>query len=291
VNVRFDVQTNVGLKRAINEDSYCVDESLGLFAVLDGLGGHRSGDVASKLASDIILQGIRDARKSGSSAFIGDYDHALSLEANQMASSIRLANQVIYERSKEQPEYKGMSSTVASVLVLDDKVVTAHVGDSRIYLLRNNSIEQVSQDHSFVQEQIQRGILTPEEASHSELKNIITRALGASENVQVSVREFEVMEDDAFLLCSDGLTDTVNDEEILQGYVRQNGDLDRICTDFVDLANERGGHDNITVLLLVLNNVKKRSWISGLFRRFTGTHKRDQARFESKQHGSISPGR
>jgi len=264
----FSVKTDVGLKRKNNEDSYCIDESFGLFAVFDGLGGHRSGEIASKLAANVILQGIRDARKSGRSTLIGEYDDTLSLEANQMASSIRLANQVIYQSSMERPECKGMSSTVASLLVLDRRVVTAYVGDSRIYLLRNNSIEQISEDHSFVQEQIQRGVLTPEEASQSELKNIVTRALGASEFVQVSVDEFAVLENDSLLLCSDGLTDMLRDEEILHVYLQQEGDPERTCIRFVDLANERGGHDNITVLMVNCSDIMKKNWISGFLRVF-----------------------
>jgi serine/threonine protein phosphatase PrpC len=266
VKVRFSVKTDTGRKRKNNEDNYCVDESFGLFAVLDGLGGHRSGEVASKLAADTILKGIRDVKKFGLSALVGEYDDTLSLEANQLVSTIRLANQVIYQSANERAEYKGMSSTVAGLLAIDGRVVTAHVGDSRIYLLRNNSIERISEDHSFVQEQIQRGILTPEEASKSELKNIVTRALGAAESVQVGVDEFAIMENDSLLLCSDGLTDMLKDEDIVQIYSQQGGDPERTCTSLVDIANERGGHDNITVLIVNFQNVKKKGGILKLFK-------------------------
>lgn len=266
MKVRFSVKTDTGRKRKNNEDNYCTEESFGLFVVLDGLGGHRSGEVASKLAADTILKGIRDVKKFGASALVGDYDDTLSLEANQLVSTIRLANQVIYQNANERPEYKGMSSTVASLLVIDGRVVTAHVGDSRIYLLRNNSIERISEDHSFVQEQIQRGILTPEEASKSELKNIVTRALGAAESVQVGVDEFAIMENDSLLLCSDGLTDMLKDEDILQIYSQQGGDPERACTSLVDTANERGGRDNITVLIVSFQNVMKKRGILKLFK-------------------------
>ena len=288
VKVHYCVKTDIGRKRRSNEDNYCIDELVGLFAVLDGLGGHRSGEVASKLAADTILQGLRDVGNLGASKLIGEYDHTLSLEANQIASSIRLANQAIYQSSHERPECKGMSSTVASVLVLDGRVVTAHVGDSRIYLLRDSAIEKISEDHSFVQEQIQRGILTPEEASQSELKNIITRALGASESVQVSVDEFAVMENDSLLLCSDGLTDMVKAEDILHVYITEKGDLESTCTRLVDLANERGGLDNITVVILSFHDVTKKRWTSGLFGSVWGIGKRKKVRFVSKQHGNIS---
>ncbi len=268
MNVRFSAKTDVGRKRKNNEDNYCADESLGLFVVLDGLGGHTSGEVASKLAADTILQGTRDVKKFGVSALIGEYDDNFSMEANQLASIIRLANQAIYQATNEQPEYNGMSSTVAALLVLDGRVVTAHVGDSRIYLFRDNSIEQISEDHSFVQEQIHRGILTLEEASQSELKNIVTRALGANDSVQVSIDEFAVLENDSLLLCSDGLTDMLNDEDILKIYLQEGGDPERTCSSLVDLANERGGRDNITVLIVNFKDVTKRRWPLRLFRCF-----------------------
>jgi len=266
LKLRFSVKTDVGRKRKNNEDNYCVDESLGLFVVLDGLGGHRSGEIASKLAADSVLQGTRDVKKFGISALIGEYDDNLSLEANQLASSIKLANQAIYQVANERPECKGMSSTLAGLLVLSGRIVTAHVGDSRIYLLRDTSIEQISEDHSFVQEQIQRGILTPEEASQSELKNIVTRALGANETVEVSVDEFAVLENDSLLLCSDGLTDMLSDEDILQVYLQEGKDTERTCTKLVDLANERGGRDNITVLIVNFKGVTKKRWSSRFFK-------------------------
>lgn len=266
MKIRYGVATHPGLKRKNNEDNYCIDESLGLFVVVDGLGGHRSGEIASKMAVETIKDGLGQLMQKGRSAIMGEYDNAFSLEANLLGSSIRLANRVIYEASNNNPEYSGMSSTVVSVLVHGNTAALAHVGDSRIYIIRDSQIEQLSEDHSFVVEQVKRGIITEEEAERSELKNIIVRALGAEEEVEVTLDEVPILENDYFLLCSDGLTDMLTDEEIKETVLKNGDDPQKACDKLVNMANKKGGVDNITVVLVNFRDVRKRG-ILGLLKR------------------------
>jgi len=173
-----------------------------------------------------------------------------SREANFLLSSIRLANRMIYDAAQSRYEYAGMGTTLVSVLALDDHVVLAHVGDSRIYRVRGEEITQLSRDHSLVQQQVDRGIISREEAQESQYRHLITRALGLKDSVEVDVEEHPVLPDDTFLLCSDGLSDLVEDEEML-AMVRQHADdLERACQALIDRANEKGGDDNVTVLLV-----------------------------------------
>ena len=246
--VSFSAKSDLGLKRKINEDSFLADEGMGLFMVLDGIGGHLAGEVASKLGLNAIkenvMRSLTDKRFAGS--------QISSREIQILNESLVLANKVIYEAANSQPEYSGMGTTVASLLLGVKNIAIAHVGDSRIYLIRENSIERLTEDHSLVVEQLKRGVISAEEAENSEMKNIITRALGAEELLTPTVDELIPFDNDLFLICSDGLTDLVTDGELLEIILKSRHVLDHAIQNLIDKANEKGGKDNITAILICI---------------------------------------
>jgi len=248
----FSAKSDLGLKRKVNEDSFLADESIGLFMVLDGIGGHLAGEVASKLGLNTIKENVIRSIKDKPLAD----NQNLSREVQILNESLLLANQIIYEAANSQPEYFGMGTTVASLLLGRENIAIAHVGDSRIYLIRENSIERLTEDHSLVMEQLKRGIISAEEAEKSEMKNIITRALGAEELLTPTVDELIPFNNDLFLICSDGLTDLVTDDEILEIILKSRHLFDQAVQNLIDKANEKGGKDNITAILV---NIKCRS--------------------------------
>jgi protein phosphatase len=244
------VRSDVGRKRRGNEDSFCIAPELGLFIVADGMGGHAAGEVASRLAVDTIRECMAKYLSGADAAVLGKPVAACSREANFLLSSIRLANRIIYEAARGRREYAGMGTTVASVLAVNDRVALAHVGDSRIYRIRGGEIVQCSRDHSVVQQQVDRGLISAREAQASQYKHLITRALGLNESVEVDLAEEAVRPGDLWLLCSDGLSDLLEDEEMLRIACEHAAHLERACQALVDRANYRGGDDNITALLI-----------------------------------------
>lgn len=248
----------MGLKREGNEDSYCVEDSLSLYVVADGMGGHQAGEVASQVAVEMITKSFRRwAEKSTpESGLYGLPDSSLGQMGNYILSSIRLANRVVYEMATEYDQYHGMGTTVAILLVTPTLLVAANAGDSRIYLVREGGVERLSKDHTIVNEQVQMGMMTEEEAENSPLKHILTKNLGAAENVDPDVFEIEPRNDDRFILCSDGLTDLVKDEEILQ-MAEQDNDPQTLCQNLVNKALKRGGHDNTTVVSVFLEDMAR----------------------------------
>jgi protein phosphatase len=220
--------------------------------VLDGIGGHRAGEVASKMGGETIQENVTRHLKSKKLELMGEYNPDLSKEANILMDSFILANKVIFEAAHSETEHYGMGTTAASLLVGEKSVAIAHVGDSRIYLIRDHSIEPLTEDHSLVMEQLKRGIINEEEARKSDMKNVITRALGADEKVNPTIDEIIPVQDDLFLLTSDGLTDLVSDHEILDLVLENRGSLDRSCEALINKANERGGKDNTTIILVSL---------------------------------------
>lgn len=244
------VKSDVGRKRHGNEDSFCLAPDLGLFIVADGMGGHAAGEVASRLAVDTIQEWMAKYLGGADAAVVGKPVPACSREANFLLSSIRLANRIIYDAAQGRREYAGMGTTLVSVLAVNDHVALAHVGDSRIYRIRGGEIVQLSRDHSLVQQQVDHGIISPEEAQESQYKHLITRALGLKESVEVDLVEQPVLPADLLLLCSDGLSDLLEDEEMLHIIREHADDLEKACQALVDRANYKGGDDNITVLLI-----------------------------------------
>jgi len=249
----------VGLQREGNEDSFSVQDTFNLYMVADGMGGHLAGEVASRVAVEIINKSFSkwsEVQASPDEIF-GFPDESLSREGNYLLGSIRLANRVIYQMASEYEQYNGMGTTIVSLLVASGRIVAANVGDSRMYLVRDNRIERMSKDHTIVAEHVEMGVMTEEEAARSPLRHILTRNLGSSENVDAEVFEIEPSSEDLFILCSDGLTDLATDEEILKIALKES-DPQRLPRRLIDLALERGAHDNTTVVTVFLDQVEKK---------------------------------
>jgi len=262
--------TDVGLKRESNEDYFSIDNDLPLYVVADGMGGHLAGEVASKVAVELINRNVNRwiAENAPDDELFDSPDKSLSRRGNYILSSIKLANRVIYELSKVHDEYKGMGTTIVVLSVTPSMVIAANVGDSRIYLVRGNSIQPLSKEHNMVTEQVEMGLISAEEAETSPLRHILTRNLGSSDTVDVDIFEIEPMNNDRFLLCTDGLTDLVSDHEIL-GVIGDGDDPENLCRQLIVMANGKGGNDNITVSLVLVSNLqgKGRSNFKGLLSR------------------------
>lgn len=251
MSIHFAAKSDVGKIRKNNEDSFLTDEELELFIVADGMGGHNSGEIASKMATEVIHSNFRRARDldkdlDRTRVILGSNKPGLLDNTNQLVSSVRLANQVIFESARTYPQHQGMGTTVVALSVKASIYSFAWVGDSRIYLVRDNKIEQLSNDHSLVQEQIDKGLMTTEQAEQSEYKNVLTRALGNLSTVEVDAAELPMEDDDYLLLCSDGLSRMLTDAQILQA-VLSNKDPQSVCDTLIASANNAGGRDNITV--------------------------------------------
>ncbi|MGH7234961.1 MAG: Stp1/IreP family PP2C-type Ser/Thr phosphatase [Nitrospiraceae bacterium] len=251
MQIAYGAQTDVGLRRAHNEDSLCADPDIGLFMVCDGMGGHKAGEVASRMAVEVIQQYLREARANTLQPIIGDYDSTFSPQTNRLASASRLANQAIYDAGRSRPDHAGMGTTVVSAVIWGQILSIASVGDSRMYLIRGGSIQPLTADHSLVAEQVRRGILTEEEAERSPHRHVLTRALGIDQYVQVEVNEICLLERDALLLCSDGLTGGVRPPEILR-VIGSEPEPQAACERLVTMANDAGGEDNTTVILITV---------------------------------------
>jgi protein phosphatase len=241
--------TDIGMKRQQNQDRYRIDADLNLYMVADGMGGHRGGEVASRMAVDTVEEHLRAHRAALTRGAEGS-PPADRPAARLVAEGVRRACRAIYERSASDPELDKMGTTATALLLLDGWAFLAHVGDSRCYLLRDDRIRLLSDDHSIVAEQVRAGLITEEEAMRSPYRNVITRSVGVERDVVVDMLAVEARSADAFLICSDGLTGLVRDEEIKA--VVDDNFLHRVPERLVDLANERGGPDNITVVLAYL---------------------------------------
>jgi PPM family protein phosphatase len=260
LEVRASGISDVGLQREGNEDAFAVQSSLGLYIVADGMGGHLAGEVASRVAVEIITKGFERWMETDTpeDELFGHPDTSLSKMGNYLLSSIRLANRVIYEMATEYEQYNGMGTTIVALLVKPGLIVAANVGDSRMYMVRDGRIERMSKDHTIVSEHIEMGVMTEEEAVRSPLRHILTRNLGSAEHVDAEVFEIVPSGRDRFILCTDGLTDLANDKEIL-GVAQKERDPELLCRGLVDLALERGGHDNTTVVSVFLEDEKHRA--------------------------------
>jgi PPM family protein phosphatase len=241
--------TDVGRKRNHNEDSFLIDDELQLYVVADGMGGHAGGGTASRIAVETIDKELRRSRDGRENPFVSTANLQDSLIPEALRSAVEKACLAIYTAAQEDPRLSGMGTTVISLVVKDDQAFFAHVGDSRAYLIRGELIQQISEDHSLVNEQIKAGMITPEEAKHSRYKNIITRSVGFEEEVQVDVMGVISEPNDIFLLCSDGLANMLEDKEIHE-LVLGTPNFQDVPQRLIDMANERGGDDNITVIVV-----------------------------------------
>lgn len=251
IEALHSVKSDIGLKRPHNEDCYLADPALGLYAVCDGMGGGNAGEVASRMAIDAILAHVKTTAQDSTIELIGPVDHNLSPATNQLASAIRSANTIVHQASWTNPKYAGMGTTVVAARLSDHYLSIAHVGDSRLYLIRDGLIQPLTTDHSWVAEQIAQGYLTEEEAERSPRRNIVTRALGVESSVSIDLAEIPVLNGDLLLLCSDGLTRGVRSGDILRT-LDLDIDLGAKTDRLISLANQAGGDDNVTVLLVAI---------------------------------------
>ncbi len=240
--------SDVGRCRRHNEDSSAIDPGLGLLIIADGMGGYRAGEVASAVAISTIVQHVRRRLPLLKPQQI-DSSTGFSMESLLIRDAIREANYEVYRTAQDHARFEGMGTTILAVLFFDNHFTVAHVGDSRLYRMRDNQLEKITSDHSLIQELVDRGLYTMEEAAARTPRNLVTRALGINENVNVDITEDTVLPDDLFLLCTDGLTDMVSDEGIHSTLQTFNENLNRAAQELVDLANKRGGKDNISVVL------------------------------------------
>jgi protein phosphatase len=250
VRVTCQALSDVGRKRKGNEDSLFLSEEQKLFVVADGMGGHAAGEVASKVAVEAIAEFVELTGGNQEITWPFGLDDSISYEGNRLKTAVRHANSRVLEATRQSAEYEGMATTVAAVLVDGDVANLAHVGDSRIYLWSGGEIRLLTRDHSWVNEQIENGAISPEQARSHPLRNVVTRALGGRADLLVDIQSRRMATGDVLLLCSDGLTTMVPDDDIARVLGESDGDVGHAARALVHLANDRGGEDNITVLLV-----------------------------------------
>jgi serine/threonine protein phosphatase PrpC len=250
--LNFVGRTDTGRVREHNEDTIASDVDVGLLVLADGMGGYNAGEVASGIAVKTITNLVREglARED-----LGSIDRSTGLTRPSIVlrDAITRANKIIYQTARSQAECEGMGTTVVAALFYDNRISIAHVGDSRLYRQRGSQISQVTMDHSLLQELVDRGFYSPEEAQRAANKNYVTRALGVEPQVEVEVQEHPVDKGDIYILCSDGLSDMVEDEDIRLTISTFGANLDTVAKQLIQLANENGGRDNVSVVLAQAN--------------------------------------
>jgi serine/threonine protein phosphatase PrpC len=249
LSVQVAGRTDVGCVRSNNEDNFGYDTACGVYVVCDGMGGQAAGEVASKLAVETVLEYFRRYSPEGNFPQVGEKFDDISQEANALASAVQAAGIRIFHEALEHPGRQGMGSTIVALLVRKGKASIAHVGDSRVYLLRDAQIRLLTADHSLVMEQVRRGLMTVEEAERSSIQNIITRALGPEDCAEPDVQDVEISPGDIFLLATDGLTKLVKEQQ-LREITTAAPSLEKTCDALVAAARAAGGDDNITCLLV-----------------------------------------
>jgi PPM family protein phosphatase len=240
--LEFHGETDIGKRRKLNEDTIFAAD--GLFIVCDGMGGHKAGEVASKLTTEVIANFVKRSAEDSELTWPYGFDPRLSYDANRLTTAIKLANRLVFRKSVSADDYSGMGTTVVAVLVSPGRpeMTYGHVGDSRIYLIRGGAMTQLTRDDSWV------NLASPDDTAV--MKNVLTKALGARESVEFEVVSKELQTDDVVLLCSDGLTNMLADAAILELVTAHAGDLKEACRQLVAAANAQGGRDNVSVLLL-----------------------------------------
>ena len=246
--IKFAEITDTGKVREHNEDAIGTDAEIGLMVLADGMGGYKAGEVASGIAVQTITELAAEgaAREQRNDV---DPTTGLMRQSIVLRDAVARANKIIYQTAQSQTHCEGMGTTLVAAMFFDNRVSIAHVGDSRAYRLRNETFEQLTLDHSLLQELVDRGFYSEEEAQRSTNRNYVTRALGVEPTVDVEVQEFDVQKDDVYLLCSDGLPDMVEDEDIHLTISTFNASLDVVGQQLVQLTNDHGGRDNVSVML------------------------------------------
>jgi protein phosphatase len=245
--------SNVGMKRVQNEDSYLINEDMGLYAVADGMGGHLGGEFASKLAVKTVEEVIQKFQNDTDATQIKGVNSDGTDLGDQLKHAIQEASRRIHRQALYDDNLRGMGTTVVVTLVNPKSLYIANVGDSRAYRIRNGKIKQLTEDHSLVSEQVKAGVLSASDARSHRLKNIITRSVGYQEDVEIDIAIHEVEVGDHYLMCSDGLSNLVDDREIEK--IVSEHDVREACEKLIQSANSRGGDDNITVLLIQVDEI------------------------------------
>jgi protein phosphatase len=244
--------TDVGLQRDHNEDAIASDDTMGFVVLADGMGGYKAGEVASEIA---VLSITAELTESLANRHLGKFDTTLGKqpEAQLILDAVKSANEVIYSVSQTQPKCAGMGTTLVVSVFTNNKLLVGHIGDSRMYRLRDQILSPITEDHSLLQEQIIAGLITEEQAKYSANKNLVTRALGVNPEVDLELNEYDVEVGDIYLVCSDGLTDLVDDEVIQTAINQYMPDMNVAAKRLVQMANENGGKDNVSVILVKVN--------------------------------------
>jgi PPM family protein phosphatase len=263
--------SDVGRVRTNNEDSFRIVEALNLFILSDGMGGEAHGEVASAMAVDVINRHCESDKEDSGATVLDEAPSNISSRTRRLKSAVAQANFQIFQAAQKNPEQRGMGATITALWLKDTLLSIAHVGDSRAYLLRNGNLQQLTNDHSLVAEQVRRGLITPQQAEESEMQSVLLRALGAHPEVEIDTDEVEIIPRDVLLLCSDGLTRMVTEPEIagaLQAEMVPSAAAERL----IALANENGGIDNVTVIVVRFEDDANKGWFSWMRR---GSAKKD----------------
>lgn len=262
-------QTNSGMVRSHNEDSVAFDAACGLVVLADGMGGYNAGEVASGIAVSVTASEIAQ-RLQNASPIDRDQETGEELGVLLLSDNIKKANASIFQAAQSQPQYAGMGTTIVSGLFYDNRVVVGHVGDSRLYRLRGETLETITRDHSLLQEQIDSGMISLEDARQSKNKNLVTRAVGIDAEVVPEIHVHDVQAGDIYLFCSDGLNDMVEDEDIQATLYAMQGNLPLAADQLVQMANDNGGRDNVSVILVKVKGdfAMPHGWLAGLLNWF-----------------------
>jgi len=252
-SIDYAAQTDVGLMRVHNEDAIAICPESGMTILADGMGGYNAGEVASEIAITVIREYVNDKINRFLSILIPHQPDELKEIVGQ---AVELANNTILNTSFNEPQYMGMGTTLVMSLCYGDLLVVAHVGDSRAYRFRQNQLTQITRDHSVVQEQIDAGMISAESAQYSDIKNLVTRAVGVGFPVEVEVNLHQIEVGDLYMLCSDGLSDMLNPQKIQEIMQNNATSLQEICAELVNQANLEGGRDNISVILFRIKSIK-----------------------------------
>ena len=244
----FVGQTDTGRVREHNEDTIASDVDVGLLVLADGMGGYNAGEVASGIAVKTIMSLVKESVAQGDMNTT-DADTGLSRPSIVLRDAIIRANKIIFQTAKTQPQCEGMGTTIVACLFADNKVSVAHVGDSRVYRLRANHFEQLTLDHSLLQELVDRGFYSQAEAARATNKNYVTRALGVEPTVDVEIHEHVAQKGDVYVLCSDGLSDMVEDDDIHLTISTFSANLETVAKQLIQLSNDNGGRDNVSLIL------------------------------------------
>jgi PPM family protein phosphatase len=250
LKLRYAGNTHVGMKRNHNEDNLCVVAEENLYMVADGMGGHAAGEVASLMAVETVAEFFRQTSKDEDITWPYKMEKGRRYEENRLAAGIKLSNLRIHESATANPSQKGMGTTIVALFFSGNNAYAGHVGDSRIYRLRGEELFQVTEDHSLLNDYRKMKEMTEQEIENFPHKNVIVRALGMKDTVQVDVKQEEPEDGDLYMLCSDGLNGMINDEEIRRILIQNREDLENGCNKLIQAACENGGNDNVTVVIV-----------------------------------------